>query len=196
MDAPAYTPPPQPPVAVIVPGCPVLTQFQCIDGIRWIASLGNAPASIVVFLTAPAPLPFDAALGIYLAREDSGAFEYIGYLSNAQPSAIMRVPSIFLDVVTPIRVFLGISSEREQDMKNLGQAPQQEQERTAVTLLAMSERLVEDLYNFVTSYGRVIPGNSDGAVSEETIFMPISFVDRWRNKLLSKLRNDTSFWSR
>nr|CCC89320.1 unnamed protein product [Trypanosoma congolense IL3000] len=190
-----YDAPTQPPIAVVLAGSPVVTQFQCLDGVRWVTPLGPAPESIVVFLTAPTPLQPGNALGIYLAREDDGAFAYVGHVSNTLPSAILRVPSSFISIDTPVRVVLGISAEREDDMKNMGDAAlQQLEEERVATKLALSERLVEELYNFVSSYGRLVPTDPNNSQSEEAIFLPTSFVDLWRRRVLAKLRKDSTFW--
>ncbi|CAJ16101.1 Overproducer of inositol protein 10 homolog, putative [Trypanosoma equiperdum] len=187
----------QPPLAVVVPGSPVITQFQCIvEGTNWIVPLGFAPESIVVFLTFPTLLNPGTALGIYLAREDDRAFAYVGHLSNTAPSAILRVPSTFINIDSPVRVLLGVSTEREVDIANLDDATKQQQEQDrAATKLALSERLAEDLYNFVTSYGRVVPAEQNDGKSEEAVFLPMSFVDRWRERVMKRMRKELAFWS-
>lgn len=185
-----------PPFAVVLPGASVITEFQCLDNVRWVRSLGNAPESIVVFLTSPAPLPPATALGVYIAREDDGAFVYVGHLSNARPSTILRVPSVFLNVDVPVRVVLGISWEREEDVANLGATQEQPlQQEHAATKLAMAERIVEDLFNFVMSYARVLSADPNDPQSEETVYMPATYVRRWRERVLAKIRKDASFWS-
>ncbi|RNF25599.1 uncharacterized protein Tco025E_02095 [Trypanosoma conorhini] len=185
-----------PPFAVVVPGFPVVTEFQCLDGVRWITPVGNAPESIVVFLTSPAPLPPGTSLGIYLAREDDGAFLYVGHLSNMRPSTILRVPSALLNVDVPVQLVLGVSQEKEEDVANLGATLEQPlQQEQAATKLAIAERIVEDVYNFVMSYGRVLSADPSDAQSEETVYLPASFLSRWRERVLTKIRKDASFWS-
>ncbi|KAH9601127.1 protein of unknown function DUF775 [Trypanosoma melophagium] len=184
--------PTAPPFAVVLPGRPVMTEFQCLDGVRWVAPLGEAPASIVVFLIFGAsPLPPGVALAFYLAREDDGAFVHIGHLSHDRPSAVLPVPSVFLNVDAPVRVVLGVSSERAEDVANI---VGEQQEERAATRLAIAERIVEDLYNFVSSYGRVLSADPNDPQSEETIYLPASFVNRWRERVLVRLRKDASFW--
>ncbi|EAN84500.1 hypothetical protein C3747_64g101 [Trypanosoma cruzi] len=185
-----------PPFAAILPGLPLVTEFNCLDGVRWIAPLGNAPESIVVFLTSPAPLAPGICLGIYLAREDDGAFLYVGHLSNMRPSTILRVPPVLLNVDFPVRLLIGISQEKEEDVANLGATQEQPlQQEQAATRLAMAERIVEDLFNFVMSYGRVLSADPTDAQSEETVYLPASFVSRWRERVLTKMRKDASFWN-
>ncbi|RNF05676.1 hypothetical protein TraAM80_04397 [Trypanosoma rangeli] len=185
-----------PPFAVIIPGFSVVTEFQCLDGVRWITPVGNAPEAIVVFLTSPAPLPPGMSLGIYLAREDDGAFVYVGHLSNTRPSTILRVPSVLLNVNVPVRLVLGVSQEKQEDVANLGATQEQPlQQEQAATKLVMAERIVDDMYNFVMSYGRVLSADPSDAQSEETVYLPASFVSRWRERVLTKMRKDASFWS-
>ncbi|KPA75330.1 hypothetical protein ABB37_08624 [Leptomonas pyrrhocoris] len=198
--------PPAPLFGVIVPGCPVQTNLAQIDSGRWSLQLGFAPESFVVFLTMAEPLPPGYGIGLFLAREDTMSFQYVGALTQQRASTILRVPTAFLNADQPIRVVLGLALEREEELLNLGATQEQPlQQVRAATKVAIAERILEDLYGFVASYARSINWNSDcaggygnnglaGLEPGDYVVMPTSFVDKWRTRVQTKIRKDASFW--
>ncbi|KAL7698613.1 Protein of unknown function (DUF775) [Lotmaria passim] len=203
--------PPVPLFGVIIPGCPVETNIEQIDSGRWTLQLGNAPDSFVVFLTMAEPLPPGYGISLFLAREDTMSFQYVGALTKQCASTILKVPTTFLNADQPIRIVLGLALEREEELINLGATQEQPlQQVQAATKVAIAERILEDLYGFVASYARSINWNGDaygnggsyGGCSNglsdvepgDYVVMPTSFVDKWRARLQTKIQKDASFW--
>lgn len=198
--APSSTPPPL--FGVIIPGYPVQTDISPVDTGRWTVSLGVAPESFVVFLTMSEPLPPGHGIGLFLAREDTMSFQYVGALTQQRASSIVKVPTVFLNAAQPIRIVLGLALEREEELENLGFTYEQPLHQSqAATKIAIAERILEDLYSFVVSYARSITlgdgSGTNGITSIEPgdyVVMPASFVDKWRARLQSKLAKDNAFW--
>ncbi|KAK7202165.1 hypothetical protein NESM_000286100 [Novymonas esmeraldas] len=186
---------------VIVPGCPVVTDIASVDAGRWTVCLGVAPESFVVFLTMSEPLPLGFGVGLFLAREDTMSFQYIGALTRQRASTIITVSSAFLDAARPIRVVLGLALEREAELENLGLTQEQPlQQVQAATKLAIAERILEDLYGFVVSYARSLTAGGNGITDISSVdpgdyvVMPTSFVDKWRARVHTKISKDNAFW--
>lgn len=188
---------------VIIPGCPVQTDVQQIDSGRWTLQLGYAPDNFVVFLTMAEPLPAGYGISIFLAREDTMSFQYVGALTQQRASTILKVPTTFLNADQPIRVVLGLALEREEELINLGVTQEQPlQQVQAATKVAIAERILEDLYGFVASYARSINWGGDsyagnglsGVEPGDYVVMPTSFVDKWRTRVQTKMQKDASFW--
>ncbi|KPI88782.1 hypothetical protein ABL78_2097 [Leptomonas seymouri] len=197
---------PSPLFGVIVPGCPVQTNVEQIDSGRWALQLGFASESIVVFLTMAEPLPPDYGIGLFLAREDTMSFQYVGALTQQRASTILRVPTAFLNADQPIRIVLGLALERAEELQNLGTTQEQPlQQAQAATKVAIAERILEDLYSFVASYARSMSwtgdcygggGNSglSGVEPGDYVVMPTSFVNKWRARVQTKMQKDAAFW--
>ncbi|KAG5479994.1 hypothetical protein LSCM1_06413 [Leishmania martiniquensis] len=186
---------------VIVPGCPVHTDISAVDTGRWTVNLGVAPESFVVFLTMSGPLPPGYGIGLFLAREDTMSFQYVGAITQQRPSSIVRVSAVFLDAAQPIRIVLGLALEQEEALHNLGLTQEQPlQQSQAATKLAIAERILKDLYEFVVSYARTLTwdGGINGIGSLEPgeyVVLPASFVDKWRARVQTKLAKDNAFWA-
>ncbi|AYU78353.1 hypothetical protein, conserved [Leishmania donovani] len=199
--APSSTSPPL--FGVIIPGYPVQTDISPVDTGRWIVYLGVAPESFVVFLTMSEPLPPGHGIGLFLAREDTMSFQYVGALTQQRASFIVEVPALFLNAAQPIRIVLGLALEREEELKNLGFTHEQPlQQSQAATKVAIAERILEDLYGFVVSYARTITLGGGSGTNDVTsiepgdyVVMPTSFVDKWRARLQSKITKDNAFWT-
>ncbi|CCW59836.1 unnamed protein product [Phytomonas sp. EM1] len=190
------------PFGVVVPGRPVWLTFQALDATHWTVALGDAPKSFVVFLTQSVPLPAGCGIEVYLAREmdPNGGFVYVGALTAQNPSSLIQTPNTFLNVDQPVRIVLGLALGTEDSIQNLSQSvkPQLE-EAQMTTKIIIAERILEDLCNFVLSYARSIkPGDLVSqyiATEEEHVLMPASFVTKWRDRVMTRLRKDASFWN-
>ncbi|KAG5506437.1 hypothetical protein JKF63_05940 [Porcisia hertigi] len=199
---PSSSTPPSP-FGVIVPGYPVQTNVSPVDAGRWTINLGVAPESLVVFLTMSEPLPPGYGVGLFLAREDTMSFQYVGALTQERASSIIKVPAVFLNPAASTRIVLGLALEREEELQNLGFTHEQPLHQSeAATKIVIAERLLEDLYSFVASYARTLTlgggcGAGDLSSSEagDYVVMPASFVEKWRTRVQKKITKDDTFWS-
>lgn len=180
----------------LIPGCPVLTDFTQINETKWSVPLGNAPESIVVFLTGVQPVPAGFAIGVYVSRIGDAVYEYVGCLTNECPSSVFRVPSSFLSVASASPVALGLSLETLDTVRNLGVTNSQPLEQTrAATYIAIAERITNDLHTFVCSYAKVLSSDPSDPQSEEIIYMPARWADTWKQRLLTRIQKDAAFWT-
>lgn len=180
----------------IIPGCPVITQFDQVSSTKWSVVLGNAPESVVVFLTGVAPVPDGFALGVFVATLESGLYEYVGHLTNERPSSIFRIPAGFFTIQGPTPIMLGLSLEPHGTIANLGATQSQPLEQTrAVTFLNIAHKIAADLYTFVSSYAKVLSADPTDPQSEELVYLPMKWIDTWKERLDRKMQKDAAFWS-
>lgn len=190
------------PFGVVVPGFAVRCDVQQVDASRWTIALGAAPETFVVFLTGAVPLPGGYGVAVFVAREDAMHFQYVGALGQHRPSSLFKLPTTMMDADQPVSAVLGLALERESELANLGQTQEQPMQQVqAATKVALAERLLEDLYHFVSSYARFIQwdGQAAGSLADiapgDYVVMPASFVEKWRHRIEAKMRKDASFWS-
>ncbi|CAD2215247.1 hypothetical protein AGDE_01151 [Angomonas deanei] len=197
------------PFGVLVPGQPILT--DCIlqtDETHWTLLLPQAPATLGVFLTnVTGPLAPQSAIGLYMAKASDQLFEYVGYLSAGQPSTLVKTPLPLLDTTTPVSVVLGFCLVPIEHIQNLEGSTMQNpllpvlpasKAKEAATRYQVAERILEEMYNFIGSYGRLVNPNEplllDIPSPEEYILLPSSYVNRWRERMNKMIQKDSSFW--
>ncbi|EPY24830.1 hypothetical protein STCU_06983 [Strigomonas culicis] len=210
---------------LLLPGRPLRTDVVQVDADRWTISIGSAPQSFSVFLTnATGPLAAVSAIGIYAAREADHLFEYVGYLTQDYPTTVVTLPSSLLSVCTPVAVVVGFCLQTRADIANMesaasggergsagmcfapnaaycgGTGTPSVQQAQAATKCAMAEKILGEFYNFVMSYGRSVnPGQplclSVSDTTEDYVLMPGNFVDKWRERMRTKIEKDSAFWT-
>ncbi|GHP10011.1 hypothetical protein PPROV_000874400 [Pycnococcus provasolii] len=170
----------------------------------------------VLFLARPGLLQPDQALTIYICDPAiNGSWEFRGYVSAKQPSAIVALNWVDAPAqpMSQHRACIGVSVE-----------PLAEVEARQTNRLAMKEdfakRVGQDLYNFMSSFGggtspssplqrsnsighalgRTVgvaaPSAAVGPRTSSSITVPGDVIDRWFDKFLSKFRRDPYFLSR
>lgn len=208
------------PCALVVPGQPAVSSFHCIDPTRWTAPLTvTTSRSFVVFLTSV--LPPGTGIGVYISQSNAGSgFEYVGSLSSDCQSGLFTIPVHLLDDSThsfSSSLALGLSIESEEYLNSLRERPKYSEQSSLATKASVSERLLEDLYAFVSSYAKVLKpfffiaphssawygmtpeqmaereaflssiGDGEG---DEYIVMPLNFVNKWRERLFKRIKHD------
>ena len=190
--------------ACVVPGCPVVTSFTQFESNKWSAPLGNAPESIVVFLTGAAPIPQGFGLGLYVACCDDpsssassgGGFEFVGKLTNECPSRVVKVPLSMMRIDRPTPVSLGIALEPLEALLNVeGSTVSVLEQSRAATYLHIATKITQQLYTFLMSHAQVLSADPRDPQSVETVYLPATWVDKWRERLEKYMAKDASFWS-
>lgn len=185
-----------PPFGCVIPGCaPVLVFNEIEPASRWMASLGYAAESVVVFLTGVFPLPEEQGLGVYISRADDGDFTYLGYLTNERPSALFHVPSSFIEVHRGVEVVLGVTLEPLDVFQNLGVSASVAEQQRAATHFHIAQKIANDLERYLLSYAKTVPAHAGGAEDGDTVMLPASWLVHWRQRLETKMQKDLAFWS-
>ena len=196
------------PFGCIIPGCLPSTAFTQIAPNKWILPLGAAADSVIVYLTGSQLLPPGATLAVWLSMENENSYEYLGHLTNALPSAVLRVPASFLRPRQGVQVILGVSLETEATMANVGQASGVVARTRVATQLQMGRRLAQDLARSATSYSRVVPAaalralgvdapaDADAAQpsQREMVILPSDWVTHWLQRIENRMAKDDLFW--
>ena len=163
---------------VINPGHLPTTNFQQVDATKWICPVGLLRSrTITIALTSPNPLPDGYTLAIHLSTARASAscadfrteFTYIGYISNAVPSASLAVPITLLDTVAPVEATVGIALEPQSTIDNL----EQQTQRPNTTVAAVAHRIANDLVEHVLSFP------SEMRMGTEVVCFPISSLHKW-----------------
>ena len=184
------------PFGCIVPGCLPNTGFvQQDDPNKWMLDMGYASESVVIFLTGVAPIPAGQAVGIYMATQAELSWNFVGYLTNQMPSSIVQVPFPLLNVSCPSPLVVGLQVDTESNVLNLGITSHQPMEqRRAASIEDIARRVAGDLYTFLISYAKILSSDPADPQSVETVYLPANYVDKWRERLLTKITKDASFW--
>lgn len=185
---------------IALPGQPVITEVKAVDSTRWTVVLEQVPSTFMVFLLCdPQSLPAGFGIGVYIARQGEGLFQYIGQLSQQRPSSLFNLPACYMttDRASSLLV-LGLSLESMTELSNLGDTQHQPlAQAEAVTRVAVAERVLQDLYNFLVSYARCVgPSQTIETPNTEAeyIVLPASFVNKWRERVQKKVQKDATFF--
>lgn len=191
--------------ACVVPGCPVVTSFTQFEPNKWSAPLGNAPESIVVFLTGASPVPDGFGLGLYVACIDDGTggsaagtagFEFVGRIDNQCPSRVVKVPLSIMRIDRPTPISLGIALEPLDTLQNVeGCTSSVLEQSRAATYLHIATKITQQLYTFLMSHAQTLSADPSDPQSVEMVYLPATWVDKWRERLERYMAKDASFWS-
>ena len=128
-------------------------------------------------------------------------FIYLGCVTNDTPSVILRTPMAILAANQEgcgwqgqLGATIGLSIEPLSTAENLGAtyACHSDQFR-AGTLQRVAGRITGDLVRFVTSYAKVLSADPNDPMSEETVYLPASWVQRWEARFMARLSKDVSY---
>ena len=157
----------------------------------------------MVFLTGVYPLPADHGVTVYLARSDAGpeSYTHIGNLVAETPSALFKVPAEFLTLSEQgVNVQLGISLEPLTTVLNLGQPEVVTAQSRAQTFFRIARKIADDLHMNILSYAQMvrIPKFNDQTgimVEQEVCYVPTDALNKWRQRLETKISKDNLFWT-
>jgi len=163
---------------VLVAGQLVQTDGQVVGENQLVFCLPNlTPRNVAVFLTGVRPIePADMAASIYLVGNGNWAF--LGCINNQKPSAMFSIKDL-----QPGEWKIGIQVEPELI------AAQKIADKIVQTdtsnLQAFTEKMCQNLYNYITSFD----SGRQGMIS-------INVLERWFVMFQEKLKCDPQFWKR
>ncbi|TBU41389.1 DUF775-domain-containing protein [Dichomitus squalens] len=188
----------------LVAGRPLQTNLQQIDDTHAIFELPAAGSinHICVFLLGTVPFPDGYGATVHFFWPGKG-FQLLGMLSNEKPSAIFRLRgtysaqsttahAVFTGAApdtspTSVTAVLGLSVEPlpqiAQEVAALPSAVARTTNSPAADATLMAERIVKNLFNFVTSFL-----GGAGAMGPE-VMIPLGMVAKWYENFLTKVRN-------
>lgn len=171
----------------------------------------------------PLPAGCGVGVYVSLQNQSEAGYQYIGCLRSERPSGLFSVPLSMLSQEAPNEnatgacAMLGLAVESLDHLNSLGDAPVEAQQRTTSTRIAFAERIVEDFYSFAASYAKLLKSyffapsqagfltpemlqdrdaflsSIEAAGEEEFVVMPISFVNKWRERVMRRVQKDRTF---
>ncbi|KAI7862432.1 hypothetical protein BDF14DRAFT_1855351 [Spinellus fusiger] len=200
---------PSPMFGCIAAGRLVQTNLQQVDVNKYIFELSEAHTinHIVVFLLGSLPFEPGYAATVHLLWPNKD-WQLLGMLANDKPSAIFRIRKN--DGAPMSSATLGISIEPlevvQQQLATLTVQPLQQQQQLVVKpgadltqAGALSHRILENLYNYVTSFSvQEMPCQPPVGVVGQCVdqgFIPLRVFQTWFENLGRKLTNNPDYLS-
>jgi protein Hikeshi len=210
----------QPPFGLIIPGCPVRTEFTPIDpsGLKFALRLtcpGDIPVplatvrDLVLFINPStiSSLPVDHGVLVYwqiasMTNPDTACtgYELLGSVTADTPSAVFhtgwseheQTSQLLAGPTAPaVIVTIGISIEPKQG-NTLFDSTSGGSSNNAATehRLFIAQKIASDLYRFMQSFDGA-GGNNKGH-----IVVPTNIFDRWFQRFENRFRRDPNFFLR
>eukprot|EP00127_Corallochytrium_limacisporum_P002146 Clim_evm40s108 gene=Clim_evmTU40s108 len=189
--------------ACLIPGRIPMEANQ-VEDTKFLIQIPSATSigHIMVTLTGQQPFPTGMGGSIYYAPRQDAAWQLLGHITNAKPSALFRIKGVIRKALSTQNLNFGNldpSVQASQDIGLLGISiePQSqiEQEMTSTDkqadapvndMAAFSRKMLESFYNYASSYA------APAQPGQESI--PISTLNNWYNRFEGMLRNDPNFW--
>jgi protein Hikeshi len=199
---------------LIIPGCPVRTDFVPIDptGLKYALRLscpGDIPVplaairEVVLFLVpnhTMMTMP-SSDHGIVLYWQISSAidpdhhstgYELLGMISSDCPSSVFHTGwseheqtiSLASTNSPPVIVTFGISIELKSSIQNVTSLSNQ---NATERRLLIAQKIASDLFSFMTSF-------DTGASSNGQMIVPTNIFDRWYRRFESRFQRDPNFF--
>jgi hypothetical protein len=206
---------------LLLAGRLVDTGFRTIDESHVVIDIDHVETvnHVVVFLTGQTPFPDGMGGAVYFSwpQEDPNnppSWQFLGSLSNVKPSAIFKIgrtkqmgsgdsgQSVIANrfgggsgvnnviANAPKKAQLGISMEPMSQLA--GMTPNAQNEASsAPTFLEFSQKMVENLFNFTSSFA-VSAAQVQGRPNET--FIPFSALQQWYSNFERRLSVNPFFW--
>lgn len=192
---------------LLISGRLVDTSFREVDQTHCVIDIQNADAvnHIVVFLTGTQPFPDGTGGSVYFCWPDgNGApnWQLLGVLSNEKPSAIFKISKLktsdenqnmaqrFGQLHMPHVAQVGVSIEPIVNLNGLTPAAQTEASNAA-TFVEFSQKMVENLFNYLSSFGISAAELRD---RPNESYVPFSAVQQWYTNFERRLQQNPYFW--
>ncbi|KAK8827868.1 hypothetical protein WA556_004500, partial [Blastocystis sp. ATCC 50177/Nand II] len=162
------------PFVLIIPGYPMITQFQQIESTRFVTSLPN-PASIAELCFSVNPniqIP-ECGIALYYSFNPNEGWRVLGTVTTDAPSGIFRTGWGTMGVENLSSVSIGVSLESGDFVSNLKGIIQSPLDRELPVM-----NVAQDLYNFISSFSEPQFGK---------LVLPADIFDRWIDKTKKRL---------
>lgn len=141
---------------------------------------------------------------VYFSWPDTSAppnFQYLGYISNAKPSAIFKISQLkklheleennMMDVFGSQAIShtaqIGISIEPEQNVTSLTPGFS----ASPATYLQFGQKILENFFNFASSFA---VNQSQMVPNPMETFVPLSTLQQWYMNFQRRLEQNPNFW--
>ena len=169
---------------LVVPGRPIITEFQQISETKAVVLLDNPSliTEVTFFLLQPSPIGFGAMLYYSV---DQIHWEVIGAIDQQKPSGIFSTSWQNNEAIRASNsVFLGVSLESLDTIKNLQIENSGYQDR-----FNFAHKIALDLFQYMASFSQ---GNSPAGM----MVVPNNIFDRWLERFERKYKLDPNFMLR
>jgi len=170
---------------VVVPGRPLITEFQPIDETKAISILEHplSVAEITFFLLPTTPVPPGYWAVLYYAVPPFDKWQILGAISPDKPSGTFRTGwSTKEDMIGVHMVQLGVALEPFETIQNLQLVMSGVEDR-----FAFAHKIALDLFHYMASFSTPTPSSSDMMV------VPTNIFDRWMERFERKYSQDPNF---
>lgn len=170
---------------VIIPGRPLLTDFQVVDSTKAFTVVENPAyvSELTFFLLPTTVVPPGFGAILYYSLSPFQSWEVIGSIDPSKPSGIFRTGwAGNEDMKTAQCVQLGVSLEPLETIKNLELVSSGVEDR-----FTFARKIAQDLFQFMTSF------SAGDASSQGAMVVPMNIFDRWMERFERKYRIDPNF---
>eukprot|EP00598_Pedospumella_elongata_P009270 CAMPEP_0185006174 /NCGR_PEP_ID=MMETSP1098-20130426/83863_1 /TAXON_ID=89044 /ORGANISM="Spumella elongata, Strain CCAP 955/1" /LENGTH=180 /DNA_ID=CAMNT_0027534307 /DNA_START=69 /DNA_END=611 /DNA_ORIENTATION=- len=168
---------------IVVPGRPVITEFQLVDSTKAMTML-EQPATVpelTFFLLPTTVIPPGYGAILYYSVPPFQNWVLIGSIDPSKPSGIFRTNWANNEEVRNCPVVqLGVSLEPLETINNLHIAGSGVEDR-----FAFAHKIALDLFQYMTSFSS---GTQNGMIA-----VPTSIFDKWMERFERKYRLDPNF---
>ncbi|KAH7818208.1 putative protein Hikeshi [Monocercomonoides exilis] len=183
---------------VVLPKRPVITSFTALAPDKYIVPIEDISTAshVCIFLTGTPPLQSSLGCAIYLATTPFTQWSYLGSVHNQKPSTILRFRWPKDDIDRGVTAQLGINivpiaTVEELDAKKDAEKREVLSSSGDAALNAVGQKVVSNLYNFVTSMARTI-SFADGTEPVEVV--PTAAITKWLETFNDRCRKNPNFW--
>mmetsp|Transcript_6860 Transcript_6860/g.14891 ORF Transcript_6860/g.14891 Transcript_6860/m.14891 type:complete len:203 (+) Transcript_6860:29-637(+) len=179
---------------VVVPGRPLITEFQALDSTKAATLLENpgGVTEITFFLLPTTPVPPGFGAILYYSVPPFQNWTILGSVYPAKPSGIFRTKWSTDEEVRGCSVVqLGVSLEPLETINNLELASAGVDDR-----FAFAHKIALDLWHYMASFSS--SGSSGGSGSGNgggsgSMVVPANVFDRWMERFERRYRQDPNF---
>lgn len=168
---------------VVVPGRPVITEFQPVSNSKAVAALDfpNLITEITFFLLPTSPVPQGYGAVLYYSV-DQAHWELLGAISPEKPSGIFRTGWPTNEEVCKYPgVYLGVSLEPMTTIENLTMTTSGFEDR-----FNFAHKIALDLFQYMSSF-------ATGSSPAGMMVVPTNVFDRWMERFERKYKLDPNF---
>jgi protein Hikeshi len=198
------------PFGLIVPGCPVRTDFSPVDATKFAMTL-TCPGDIgvplqsvreVVVFSTTTPIPPDLGVLCYwqltavssnpTSLNASTGFELLGAITASQPSAVFQTGwsenEQLAELLSSqnsgmVTITIGLSLEPVSNIQNIGALNSKVEQGK----LYVAQKIAADLFKFMQSF-------DTGTSGSNMMVVPNNVFDRWFRRFENRFRRDPNFF--